>query len=109
MRHQTCAVDYHLNYHCILSGTLQLHSPLLFILSCVVVLPWFPSLTVVLSPAVPSDYVHLGVVSLLLAVDSDEDVFEDTGRVDVSLRDVGHEGCSLRLGAHTVALLTHTH
>lgn len=57
-------------------------------------------LTVVLSPAVPSDYVHLRVVSLLSAVNSDQDVLEDAGRVDVCPRYVGHQGCSPGLRAH---------
>lgn len=57
-------------------------------------------LTVVLSPAVSSDYIHLRVVSLLSAVNSDENILKHAGRVDICLRDVGHESRCPRLGAH---------
>lgn len=55
---------------------------------------------VVLGAGVAPHDVHLGVVSWLLAVDSDEDVFEDAGGVDLRLRDAGHERSGFRLRAH---------
>lgn len=57
-------------------------------------------LTVELSPAVSSDYIHLRVVSLLFAVNSDENIFKYAGRVDICLWDFGHESRCPRLGAH---------
>lgn len=56
--------------------------------------------TVVLRPAVSSDDVHLRVVPLLFAVNSDEDILKHAGRVDICLRDVGHESRCPGLGAH---------
>ena len=58
-------------------------------------------LTVVLGPRVSPHYVHLRIVSFFFAVDSDQHVFEDSRRVDLSLGDVGHERSRLGLGTHT--------
>ena len=60
-------------------------------------------LTVVLGPAVSSDYIYLRVVALLSAVHPDQDVLEDAGRVDVCPGDVRHQGGSPRLAAHVQA------
>lgn len=57
-------------------------------------------LTVVLSPAVSSDDIYLRVVSLLFAVNFDENILKNAGRVDICLQDVGHETRCPRLGAH---------
>lgn len=63
-------------------------------------LSFHQTLTVVLSPAVSSDYIYLRVVSFLSAVNSDENILKHAGRVDICLRDVGHKSRCPRLCAH---------
>lgn len=58
------------------------------------------TLTVVGSPAVSSDYIHLRIVIFVFAVNLDENILEHTGRVDIRLRDVGHKSRCPRLRAH---------
>ena len=58
-------------------------------------------LTVVLGPRVSPHDVHLRIVSFFFAVDSDQHVFEDSRRVDLSLGDVGHQSSRLGLRTHT--------
>lgn len=66
-----------------------------------------PERTMVAGPAVAADYVHLRVVALLPAVDPDQDVLEHPGRVDIRLRDVGHESRGPGLRAHHQARSEH--